>query len=295
MTTASLLNSADSEGLFGPYSDLYRVIIGDEASQIPEPVLVATASWFPEARLIYIGDVNQLEPHVRCPRNSRAVRHGGRGVMKILAKNDIPLAPLLTTFRAHPALNELPNRLFYKGRLISGTQADQREMLLSRFRVPNPRLPFVFVDVPGTSQQAPGGSHSNPDEAQCCRKIVSELIAGGFASTSIAVIVFYKEQHHLLASFASQQQMQLHTVDSIQGREAVVILLTTRSDVTPETGDFLDDKLRMNVALTRCKHGKFVLGNVHALRSLPNWRRVIEWAEGQGAIISTSTLPEVFS
>lgn len=99
----------------------------------------------------------------------------------------------------------------------------------------------------------------------------SRWIAGGFVSTSIALIVLYRDhQHFSRARFASQQQVQLHTVDSIQGREAdVVILLTTRSDVTPETCDFLDDKLRRNVALTRCKHGQFVLGNVHALRSLP--------------------------
>lgn len=295
LTTASLLNCAGTTGLFAPYFEACRVILGDEASQIPEPVLVATTSWFLNARLIYIGDVNQLEPYVRCPRTSRAARLGARGVMDLLLSKDVPLAPLLTTFRAHPALNELPNRLFYDGRLVNGTPADRRQLLVQSINLPNPKVPFVFIDVKGKSQKAPGGSHSNREEAQCCRDIVQGLMARDIPTDRIAVIVFYKDQQHLLARYSAQLGLALHTVDSIQGREAdVVILLTTRSDVTRETGGFLDDRLRLNVALTRCKHGQFVLGRVDALRTLQNWGGVIAWAEEHDVIVSTSTLLDLF-
>ncbi|WKX94470.1 hypothetical protein Q1695_011609 [Nippostrongylus brasiliensis] len=106
ITSASLLNSAGSLGLFGPHTKDCSVIIGDEASQIPEPVLVATSSWFPNARLIFIGDVHQLSPHIRTSPESVAARHGARGIMDLLLAKQVPVAPLLATFRAHPALKK---------------------------------------------------------------------------------------------------------------------------------------------------------------------------------------------
>ncbi|VDP30917.1 unnamed protein product [Heligmosomoides polygyrus] len=59
----------------------------------------------------------------------------------------------------------------------------------------------------------------------------------------------------------------------------IVIVLTSRSDVSPASGEFLDDPKRMNVAITRCRHGQFILGHTSALRSLANWGRLVQWAE----------------
>lgn len=45
-----------------------RTIIGDGSSQIPEPALVALTTRFTQARRrIYIGDIQQMEPHVWHP------------------------------------------------------------------------------------------------------------------------------------------------------------------------------------------------------------------------------------
>ncbi|KIH61099.1 hypothetical protein ANCDUO_08638 [Ancylostoma duodenale] len=86
-------------------------------------------------------------------------------------------------------------------------------------------------------------------------------------------------------------QVELGTVDSVQGREKdVVILLTTRTDFNPETADFLDDPRRMNVALTRCRQGQFVLGNVESLRRVNFWSIVLSWAEARNAVVPASDL-----
>ncbi|WKX95541.1 hypothetical protein Q1695_012197 [Nippostrongylus brasiliensis] len=63
LTTAALLNSADKDGLFRTELPQYKTIIGDEASQIPEPAFVAMTTRLCSARHVYIGDVHQLEPH----------------------------------------------------------------------------------------------------------------------------------------------------------------------------------------------------------------------------------------
>lgn len=102
--------------------------------------------------------------------------------------------------------------------------------------------------------------------------------AAGFGRSvaGIAMVTFYKEQQRLLSQYAARRRIALHTVDSVQGRETdVVIVLTSRSDVTPDSGKFIDDPRRMNVAITRCRHGQFIVGNVSALRTLRNWGRLM--------------------
>ncbi|VDO92658.1 unnamed protein product [Heligmosomoides polygyrus] len=169
-------------------------------------------------------------------------------------------------------------------------------MFTDLLRLPNQKVPFLLVHVEGRSTRSPGGSHSNETEARYCRDIVQALLAKGIPPTSLAIITFYKEQARLLQDYAARQGVTIHTVDSVQGREVdIVILLTTRSDVDPDSSDFLDDPLRMNVALTRCRHGQIVLGNVTALRGLRNWAWVLHWAQEHRVFIRTSTLEDILS
>ncbi|VDO94165.1 unnamed protein product [Heligmosomoides polygyrus] len=89
MTTASLLNKTSRGGLLYELLSTCTVLISDEASQIPESAFVAIASRFPQARHIVIGDNDQLQPHVRCPRSSRPAQLGARGVMDVLARRHV--------------------------------------------------------------------------------------------------------------------------------------------------------------------------------------------------------------
>ncbi|CAJ0605849.1 unnamed protein product [Cylicocyclus nassatus] len=131
-TTSSMLNVSGPGGIFKKHVEGFKVLIGDEASQIPEPVLMALAVRLPARRHVYIGDVHQLEPHAKWPRSSNPVRFGAQSVMSVLTRaRAVPVAPLLTTFRAHPDLIELPNRVAYNGELVSGLRREDRQMLLS--------------------------------------------------------------------------------------------------------------------------------------------------------------------
>ncbi|VDP62299.1 unnamed protein product [Heligmosomoides polygyrus] len=50
LTTSALLNATDSGGIFNGLLSEFTTIIGDEASQIPEPAMVAIATRVPDAR-----------------------------------------------------------------------------------------------------------------------------------------------------------------------------------------------------------------------------------------------------
>ncbi|EYC04630.1 hypothetical protein Y032_0086g1895 [Ancylostoma ceylanicum] len=296
LTTSSLLNTSGPKGCFAEYLDSFDLLIGDEASQIPEPVFVAITDRLPDIRHIYIGDVHQLEPHARCPRSSNPAVYGARSVMSVLtASAHVSIAPLVTTFRAHPSLNELPNRLTYGGTLVSGADAAERRLLLDLFEFPDRDLPFLFVDVAGTSQRAVTKSHHNEVEASVCLTIVTELLGRGVRADQICVISFYREQFRRLAEPVRNLGIELSTVDTVQGREKdVVILLTTKTGFDPEGAEFLDDQRRMNVALTRSRHGQFVLGHVESLRQVRYWNGVLEWATEHDAVIPASDLPRFF-
>lgn len=158
LTTSALQNVATSGGIFSDFLAGAKTVIANEASQIPEPAMVAIATRLPQARHIYNGDIHQLEPHVRCLRSSSPARYGDRGVIELLLEKGIPSTPLNTTFRCHPYLFELPNELCYHFNLRSGTQSAERQMLLNAVRFSPYKPPFYFVDVVGSSRQS-----SSPD------------------------------------------------------------------------------------------------------------------------------------
>ncbi|XGW22832.1 hypothetical protein V3C99_005226 [Haemonchus contortus] len=203
---------------------------------------------------------------------------------------------LVTTFRPHPVLVHISNTLVYDGALESGTPAHWRNDLILRLSLPNSRVPFILVYVRGTSYRSHSSPHYNDYEDQCCRDIIRGLLSRDVPSSSIGVITFYKEQQHRLQEYADRLGVALYTVDSVQGREMdVVIILTTRTDVDETSGNFLNDIQRMNVALTRCKYGQFVLGYLNALHTLSNWSQLVAWAARRNTIVDTADLPGIFS
>ncbi|KIH52974.1 hypothetical protein ANCDUO_16912 [Ancylostoma duodenale] len=268
ITTASLLISLGTRGGALTDSDstdddteeledsqyLYQVLIGGEASQIQEPALAAVSNRLPLAQQVYIGDLHQLEPHTRWHRDSPAVTYGARGVI------------------AHPALNELLNRVAYDGELISGIHQEDRRMQLDVMRFPTPKVPFMFVDVDGSSKRARNMSHYNDTELEVCCNLVRLLTSSAIAPANICVIAFYKEQYHRAKQQLPEMGIKLSIVDAVQGREMeVVILLTTKTHFSPDLAEFSDNHKRMNVALSRCRHGQFILGHVPSLVKVPLW------------------------
>uniref|UniRef100_A0A7I5E5U7 AAA_12 domain-containing protein n=1 Tax=Haemonchus contortus TaxID=6289 RepID=A0A7I5E5U7_HAECO len=297
LTTASLLNTTDpSNGLFRRHSSTFGTIIGDKASQIPEPALAAIASRIPEAKQRYIGDIHQLEPHARCQRTSNPAIYGARSVMNVLVgAATVPVSLLVTTFRAHPALNALPNLVAYDGTLLNGTGPESRQLLLSAMQFHTPEVPFMFLNVAAQSTTAASRLHFNTDEVNACVRLIELLLGKRIQPDQICVISFYKEQSRHLQSRFDQLGVELTTVNSLQGCEKeVVILLTTRTNFSADSADFLDDYRRVNVATTRSRHGQFILDNAESLTTVPFWRRILDWAASLNAIVPVSTLEWCF-
>ena len=129
--------------------------------------------------------------------------------------------------------------------------------------------------------EAPGAtSLCNGAEAVLVPKLLEQLSEKGIdVATKVIVITFYSAQARTIkdaiASSVSNRKrksdecplksVRVCTVDSIQGSEAdIVVLSFVRSNKRNVVG-FLSDYRRLNVALTRAKFSLIMLGNLDTL------------------------------
>ncbi|KAG6014275.1 hypothetical protein E4U43_006735 [Claviceps pusilla] len=165
-------------------------------------------------------------------------------------------------------------------------------------------------------------SHSNDFEVEMTTALVSHLIRQGeYQHGQIAVLTPYLGQLHKLrrrmasifeicindrdneglenmaadnmdlvdqanpaniSKSALLKTVRVATVDNFQGEEAdVVVISLVRSNPQNKCG-FLSTSNRINVLLSRAKHGMYIIGNSNTYRSVPMWQKVIKRLEDEG-------------
>ena len=142
----------------------------------------------------------------------------------------------------------------------------------------------MFIDVNHGSErrfEAPGAtSLCNGAEAALVPKLLEEMAKKGIdVAKKVIVITFYSAQARTIKDAiatssssrkrgepgSSIESVRVCTVDSIQGSEAEVVILSfVRSNQRNSVG-FLSDYRRLNVALTRAKFALVMIGNLDTL------------------------------
>lgn len=199
-------------------------------------------------------------------------------------------------FRMHPSIGDFISNTYYDGILKAGSKN------LSASKRHNLTLPWakektmVFCNVDGSHQEGKGQSKYRTAEAVRIMSLIDELKTDPeFANLSIGVITFYSRQVNVLFEEAAKQEhgyavrnsdgydihpsyqtfaddkekMRIGSVDSFQGKEFdVVILSTVRSNsYAREDGNekkvfgFLTLANRLNVAFSRAKKLVIVVGD----------------------------------
>ena len=260
----------------------------DEASQALE-----AAAWIPilrSDRVVLAGDHHQLPPVVKSGNalghtlfQKIAERHASTGRIFFLD----------TQYRMVPEIMAFPNLEFYDGRLLAHTQtidarADSRVQDVLAFA-----SPLVFVDTAGTefyeTRDPQTQSCRNEGEARMIGTLLARMVpALSDENWSVGVIATYRDQAELLrARFGESDvfadvDLEADTVDSFQGRERDLILISmVRSNEEGDTG-FLGETRRMNVALTRAKRLLVVVGDSATLSFHPFYRRFLEHTRESG-------------
>jgi len=127
----------------------------------------------------------------------------------------------------------------------------------------NGDLPVVFLNI-DSNEYVENGSKYNEKEAKTTKRIVSMLKRLGLASNNIGVITPYRAQRNLIAELLGDNEIEVNTVDSFQGREKDVIIFSVTST---EGMSFVEDENRLNVAFTRARKKLIVIGNAKSIEA----------------------------
>ena len=199
---------------------------------------------------------------------------------------------LPVTYRLHPDLCAAVSTLAYEGRLTSAPGAAERA------------LDGVPPGVHGVLVDHDGNAVASPQEADVVVRLVADLVgrtwhdpaatpdARPLAPHDVLVVAAYNAQVWTVrqaldaAGFAGTR---VGTVDRFQGQEAPVVLVTTAASSpthVPRGLDFLLDRNRLNVAVSRGQWAAFVVRSSRLTRTLPHRP---ESLERLGAFVGLTT------
>jgi len=196
----------------------------------------------------------------------------------------VPQIVLKEQYRMHGDLIEFSNGHFYNNEILS--PKSQRFLFFDLSSI-------LLIDTSyfDFAEESSGVSKINRKEAVVIADVIKWL--GATFEGSIGVIVPYSAQALLIGALLEEQDIKgcdVNTVDGFQGQERDFIVLgLVRSNEDKEYG-FLSDEKRMNVALTRCRRGLVVVGDVETFRTSDFYRKLFKHFGGRGYVID----PELF-
>ena len=174
-------------------------------------------------------------------------------------------APMLTEqYRMHPDICRTVSRLFYEEKLLTAPRLS-RTMFAGR--------PVVWREEDGDERAYEHAGYSNEAQAEAC---VMEAVAARLhrRDCTVFIISYYNKQRSALlrrlkqaapAEAALLRGVEVLSVDSVQGSEADVVIVTTvRSAAGPggrSLGGFMADPARLNVAISRARESCVVVGH----------------------------------
>jgi uncharacterized protein len=164
------------------------------------------------------------------------------------------------TRRMHPSVNAPVSWLAYEGRLHSHPDASLRTISDTA-----PGLTLVPVEHLGNS------SHSEEEVAKVL-ELTAEL-AAKVGEEEVLIVAPYNAQVDSIRDAldaAGFNQVQVGTVDKFQGREAMAVIISlaaSSAEDAPRGLEFLLDRNRLNVALSRAKTNSYLVYSPALIRS----------------------------
>ena len=244
----------------------FHTLVIDEAGQCIEPL-----AWciFPLAeKYVLAGDHWQLPPTVL---SNEAAKLGlNRSILEMCINTVDAVFLLNTQYRMRESIAGFSSDYFYKG------------LLHTAAHLGNTGAHITFIDTAGSgyneAQGSAGMSLQNEGELQIVQKLME---TDTIDPTHTAFISPYSGQV-AAAKELLPKQMRISTIDSFQGQEKQIIILSlVRSNDDGEIG-FLKDYRRMNVAITRAREQLFVIGDSATIGADPFYNSFLTYVEKYG-------------
>ncbi|KAL5648067.1 hypothetical protein ACJX0J_042422, partial [Zea mays] len=235
----------------------YDTLVIDEAANLKECESLIPLSINGVKHVVLVGDDKQLQSVTMSPVAKEAKY--GRSLFERLCEIGYHKHLLNVQYRMHPYISKFPNENFYDGKLIDGTKHNSSmDIFLGHiFGM------YSFIHVEDGVEEQIGQSLHNLVEAYVVSNIVGRLVEACNTQKkkiSVDVISLYAAQVTALQERISWFQnnefvsIKVQTVDSFQGDEKDIIILSTVRCNSGGNIGFLDSDRRANVALTRARN-----------------------------------------
>ncbi|TVY75609.1 Helicase required for RNAi-mediated heterochromatin assembly [Lachnellula suecica] len=274
-----------------------RALLIEEAAETKEGTIIAGMIETLQ-HLILVGDHQQLQANCNVRALEEAPYHMNISMFERLVNNSIGYVMLNKQRRMIPSIRKL---LTIEPRPFYQNLTDHKSVLDPANR---PSIPGMggrnvwFFHHNWPEGRNPDSSRYNLDEAQFIAGAFKHLVLNGTEASKITVLTFYNGQRkRIVQELKSTPGLEgvgyfnVFTVDSYQGEENDVILLSlVRSNEQLGIG-FLDNKNRLVVALSRARRGFYMFGNAitmtaaeeteHFLGHDPLWDPLIQHLKRQ--------------
>ena len=271
---------------------LFDICVIDECAQGLE-----MSCWIPilqSKSIILGGDHQQLSATIISP----VAAEKGLGISlfeKCLKLKGHDMTLLNIQYRMHADIMGWSNAQFYSGKLVAHESVSERHLVVLDKELMHDNIdissivesPFVFCDtcgVEGMSETSYLTSKSNIGEVGVVKTFVN-LIAS--IRVPVTVISPYLKQTELLRdAFDSPEYPHVSTIDSFQGRESSVVVISLVRSNSEKSVGFLSDYRRLNVAVTRAQQQVFIVGDSETICSDPILKSLYDYASDFGNVVS---------
>ncbi|KFZ06707.1 hypothetical protein V501_07158 [Pseudogymnoascus sp. VKM F-4519 (FW-2642)] len=279
-----------------------RTLLIEEAAETLEGTILA-AMFESLDHLILVGDHQQLQAHCNVSHLERHPYNLSVSLFERLVNNGVEFTMLNKQRRMIPGLRELLSPI-YEG------LEDHPSVLDRRARQPIPGMggrDSYFFHHSWLESRDDAQSTYNIEEANMIVAFFNYLVLNGIEDSKITVLTFYNGQRKRLLTLlkrvpnlATRGPFNVFTVDSYQGEENDVVLLSLVRSNAHGTIGFLENKNRAVVALSRARRGMYIFGNcINLLRSEAEsydlWLSAMKTMQSQGRFDITSGFPMVCS
>ncbi|KAI4214423.1 MAG: hypothetical protein LQ351_003176 [Letrouitia transgressa] len=236
-----------------------RVVLIEEAAETLEAYVTA-ACFESLEHLILVGDHQQLRGHCNDEELEGRPFFLNISMFERLVRNEVSFSQLTKQRRMHPEIR--------RGLVSIYKEMQDHPSVMERAPVPGMGgvNTYFFCHMwPEDTDDLK--SKINQNEAMLIVGFYNYLIQNGMKTQDITVLTFYNGQRKLILSGLRQhpnlqgKTFKVVTVDSYQGEEnAIVLLSLVRSNRNGRIG-FVEDANRVTVAISRAQRGFYIFGN----------------------------------
>ena len=280
----------------------FHTVLIDEAGQASEVAALQPMTAGAKS-IVLVGDPQQLPATIKSEA-AKAVEME-RSLFERLQTTGCPVALLSVQYRMHPEIRRFPSQHFY-GNLLEDAPSVSGLPPEAYHAVPSLGPYQVFDVASGREERSKTSSLSNPEEARLAvclymklRKLSDSERKLTGASTAkpvtVAIITPYRQQRTVLRQTFrdlcggdTTNDLAIETIDSYQGRQVDVVILSCVRAGTGGGLGFVNDVRRMNVAITRARRSLWILGALETLKRNKEWGALVADAEARGVVVPLS-------